>query len=117
MRKFLTRKAITIVLATTVCAAMLTVPAMAEKLPKELPRATQDGATVSEKLDHADNNDNTMGTHYYILLEPDIIYSAKALPKMGDEGTDIMAMLIAALSVGTAYLGVAAYANKITPDK
>lgn len=110
--KIFTRKNAAIAIVTALCTSLFTVSAMAEKLPKELPRATEDEATVSERVDEADNNDNTMSTRYYILLEPDIIYSAKALPKMGDEGTDVMTMLLAALSVGTAYLGVSAYAYK-----
>ena len=51
------------------CTAALTVPAMALKLPKEIEHATQDGATVSERVDTADNNDNTMGTRYYMYIE------------------------------------------------
>ena len=92
------------------CTAALTVPAMALKLPKEIEHATKDGATVSERVDTADNNDNTMGTRYYMYIEPDIIYSAKAIPKLGDEGVDFITLALASLSVGTAYLGVSAYA-------
>lgn len=45
-----------------------------------------------------------------MYIEPDIIYSAKAIPKLGDEGVDFITLALAALSVGTAYLGVSAYA-------
>lgn len=97
-------------LGIAACVATFTVPAMAEKLPKELEHATEDGATVSERVDEADNYDNTMGTKFYLFIEPDIIYSAKAIPKMGDEGVDFITLALAALSVGTAYLGVSSYA-------
>lgn len=97
-------------LSVALCMAAFTVPAMALKLPNEIEHATEDGATVSERVDEADNYDNTMGTRFYLYIEPDIIYSAKAIPKMGDEGVDFFTLALAALTVGTAYLGVSAYA-------
>lgn len=92
------------------CLAALAIPAMAEKLPEDLKRATFDEATVSKSVDEADNYDNTMGTKFYLFIEPDLIYTSKALPKMGDEGIDFATLALTALSVGTAYLGVSAYA-------
>ena len=84
------------------------VPALAEKIPAKW--ATKDGATVSDGLDRADNYDPSMNTTFYMVLEPDLIYSVDDLPMMGDEGVDLSTLILATVAAGTAYLGVSSYA-------
>lgn len=100
------KKLITVVTAALL-AAVLACPAWAEEMPVE--RATPNKATVSEQVDTATNNKPSMGTQYWMYLEPDAVVSD--IPKMGDEGLSTEILLAAALIAGAVYVGACCYAD------
>lgn len=100
------KKLITVATAALLAAA-LACPALAEEMPVD--RATPSKATVSAKVDTATNSKPSMGTQYWMYLEPDAIVND--IPKMGDEGLSTETLLTAALIAGAVYVGACCYAN------
>lgn len=95
-------------LLVLVCAFSLSaVTALAEEMPVD--RATENSATVSDQVDTATNEDPHMGTTYYMYLAPDLVVSDP--PLMGVDGPSTNLLVLLAMAVGAAYLGVSAYAN------
>lgn len=101
------KKKLITVAAAALLAAALACPALAEEMPVD--RATPSKATVSAKVDTATNSKPSMGTQYWMYLEPDAIVND--IPKMGDEGLSTETLLTAALIAGAIYVGACCYAN------
>lgn len=101
------KKKLITVAAAALLAAALACPALAEEMPVD--RATPSKATVSAKVDTATNSKPSMGTQYWMYLEPDAIVND--IPKMGDEGLSTETLLTAALIEGAVYVGACCYAN------
>lgn len=110
MRKKPFAKLFCLMLALAVIFTMTAVTAFAEELPVD--RATENGATVSEQVDTATNDDPRMGTTYYMYLAPDIV--AANPPDMGVHGPSTDTLMLAAMIIGAAYLCVSgiAYSKK-----
>lgn len=100
------KKLITVVTAALL-AAVLACPAWAEEMPVD--RATPDKATVSAQVDTATNSKPSMGTRYWMYLEPDAVVND--IPKMGDEGLSAETLLVAAMIAGAVYVGACCYAD------
>ena len=77
-------------------------------LPEGLDRATENGATVSDEVDRANNTKPSMGTEYFMYLAPDP--DVHDIPKMGDTGFNTRYLMLGALFVGAAFLVVQRYA-------
>ena len=77
-------------------------------LPEGLDRATENGATVSDDLDRADNYKPSMGTEYFMYMAPDP--DVNDVPQMGDTGLNTMNLMLGALIVGAAFLVTQHYA-------
>lgn len=73
-------------------------------------QATEYGATISEETDKATNEKPEMSTEFFMYIPPDPVYD---IPKMGDEGVNVISMILGALSVGVCYLALQViYAEK-----
>ena len=93
--------------AAALLAAVLACPAWAEEMPVD--RATPDKVTVSAQVDTATNSKPSMGTRYWMYLEPDAVVND--IPKMGDEGLSAETLLVAAMIAGAVYVGACCYAD------
>ena len=101
------KKKLITVTSAALLAAALVCPAWAEEMPVD--RATPSKATVSAHVDTATNSKPSMGTQYWMYLEPDAVVND--IPKMGDEGLSTEMLLAAALIAGAVYVGACCYAN------
>lgn len=112
MKKNKAGKAVAALVSLALAVGITTAFAMAETPP--VPQPNPGGYTVSDKLDTAENVDPSMGTQYWMYLEPDPepVNQRSNLPKMGDEGVDLNTLLLATLGVGAAYLGSRAYEKR-----
>lgn len=82
-------------------------PVKAEEIP--IKQATEQGATISEDVDTATNVSPDMSTEFFMYIPPEPVYE---VPKMGDDGFDIVQMIYGAFGIGACYLGVQFYADK-----
>lgn len=101
------KKKLITVTSAALLAAALACPVRAGEMP--LDRATPDKATVSAQVDTATNSKSSMGTQYWMYLEPDAVVND--IPKMGDEGLSTEMLLAAALIAGAVYVGACCYAD------
>lgn len=101
------KKKLITVTAAALLAAVLACPAWAEEMPVD--RATPNKATVSAQVDTATNSKPSMGTRYWMYLEPDAVVND--IPKMGDEGLSAETLLVAAMIAGAVYVGACCYAD------
>ena len=101
------KKKLITVTSAALLAAALACPAWAEEMPVD--RATPSKATVAAQVDTATNSKPSMGTQYWMYLEPDAVVND--IPKMGDEGLSTEMLLAAALIAGAVYVGACCYAD------
>lgn len=101
------KKKLITVTAAALLAAVLACPVRAEEMPVN--RAAPNKATVSAQVDTATNSKPSMGTQYWMYLEPDAVVND--IPKMGDEGLSTETLLAAALIAGAVYVGACCYAE------
>ena len=101
------KKKLIAVTAAALLAAVLACPVRAEEMPVN--RAAPNKATVSAQVDTATNSKPSMGTQYWMYLEPDAVVND--IPKMGDEGLSTEMLLAAALIAGAVYVGTCCYAD------
>lgn len=101
------KKKLITVTAAALLAAVLACPVRAEEMPVN--RATPNKAAVSVQVDTATNSKPSMGTRYWMYLEPDAVVND--IPKMGDEGLSAETLLVAAMIAGAVYVGACCYAD------
>ena len=107
-------KTMSLLLALIMTFALCTTTALAVEKECPIPKASKDGATVSEEVDstHSEKGDNEIGTTFYMYIPPDPIVDP--IPDMGDLGYDLDILVISAIGVGLAYIVVSRYAYSQT---